>query len=279
MDVIHSVPELRERLRREPDNVFVPTMGNLHEGHIELMRIAKPRAACTVVSIFVNRLQFGPVDDFDRYPRTLQSDCDKLREVGVDVVFVPDERAIYPEPQTFVVEPSDLQNILEGAHRPGHFRGVATVVLKLFNLVMPHSAIFGKKDYQQYLVLRDMVHQFALPIEIIPADTVRASDGLALSSRNGYLSDYERAEAPRLYRVLEQVRDELLAGTHDYQRLELHGMSVLADHGWKPDYVAVRRRTDLQPPVNGETDLVVLAAARLGATRLIDNIELDRLPV
>ena len=276
MDVIHSVPELRERLRREPDNVFVPTMGNLHEGHIELMRIAKPRAACTVVSIFVNRLQFGPREDYDRYPRTLEADCDKLRGAGVDVVFVPDEKAIYPEPQTFVVEPSDLQNILEGAHRPGHFRGVATVVLKLFNLVSPHAAIFGKKDYQQYLVLRDMVRQFALPIEITPAETVRAPDGLALSSRNGYLSPEERSEAPRLYRVLQEVESELTAGMHDYQRLELHGMSMLADKGWKPDYVTVRRRSDLQPPVNGERDLVVLAAARLGRTRLIDNIEVDR---
>ena len=276
MDVIHSVPELRERLRREPDNVFVPTMGNLHEGHIELMRIAKPRAACTVVSIFVNRLQFGPREDYDRYPRTLQADCDKLRGAGVDVVFVPDEKAIYPEPQTYVVEPSDLQNILEGAHRPGHFRGVATVVLKLFNLVSPHAAIFGKKDYQQYLVLRDMVRQFALPIEITPAETVRAPDGLALSSRNGYLSPDERSEAPRLYRVLQEVESELKAGMHDYQRLELHGMSMLADKGWKPDYVTVRRRSDLQPPTNGEKDLVVLAAARLGKTRLIDNIEVDR---
>ena len=276
MDVIHSVPELRERLRREPDNVFVPTMGNLHEGHIELMRIAKPRAACTVVSIFVNRLQFGPREDYDRYPRTLEADCDKLRGAGVDVVFVPDEKAIYPEPQTYVVEPSDLQNILEGAHRPGHFRGVATVVLKLFNLVSPHAAIFGKKDYQQYLVLRDMVRQFALPIEITPAETVRAPDGLALSSRNGYLSPDERSEAPRLYRVLQEVESELKAGMHDYQRLELHGMSMLADKGWKPDYVTVRRRSDLQPPTNGEKDLVVLAAARLGKTRLIDNIEVDR---
>ncbi len=276
MDVIHSVPELRERLRREPDNVFVPTMGNLHEGHIELMRIAKPRAACTVVSIFVNRLQFGPREDYDRYPRTLEADCDKLRGAGVDVVFVPDEKAIYPEPQTYVVEPSDLQNILEGAHRPGHFRGVATVVLKLFNLVSPHAAIFGKKDYQQYLVLRDMVRQFALPIEITPAETVRAPDGLALSSRNGYLSPGERSEAPRLYRVLQEVESELKAGMHDYQRLELHGMSMLADKGWKPDYVTVRRRSDLQPPTNGEKDLVVLAAARLGKTRLIDNIEVDR---
>ena len=180
MDIVNSVTALRERLQREPNNVFVPTMGNLHEGHIDLIRIGKPKAACTVVSIFVNRLQFGPKEDFERYPRTFQSDCDKLRSAGVDVVFAPDEKEIYPEPQTFAVEPSDLQHILDGAFRPGHFRGVATVVLKLFNMVMPHAAIFGKKDYQQYLVLRDMVRQFALPVEIIPAETVRAADGLAL---------------------------------------------------------------------------------------------------
>ncbi|HET9664481.1 MAG TPA: pantoate--beta-alanine ligase [Burkholderiales bacterium] len=273
MDVIHSVADLRARLQREPDNVFVPTMGNLHEGHIQLIDLAKPRAACTVVSIFVNRLQFGPREDFDRYPRTLDADCAKMRRAGVDVVFVPDETEIYPEPQTFVVEPSDLQHILEGARRPGHFRGVATVVLKLFNLVMPHSAIFGKKDYQQYLVLRDMVRQFALPIEIIPAETVRAADGLALSSRNGYLSAEERREAPRLYQMLSYARGEILGGARDFQRIELHAMSELANHGWKPDYVTVRRQTDLQPPVPGDRDVVVLAAARLGRTRLIDNVE------
>src|SRR6266702_2865484 len=165
MDIITSVAALRERLEREPDNVFVPTMGNLHQGHIQLMRLAKRRAAA----------------------RTVQSDSEKMKDVGVDVVFAPDEAEIYPEPQTFVVEPSDLQHILEGAFRPGHFRGVATVVLKLFNMVRPHTAIFGKKDYQQYVVLRDMVKQLALPVEIIPAETVRAEDGLALSSRNGYL--------------------------------------------------------------------------------------------
>jgi pantoate--beta-alanine ligase len=272
MDIIHSVAALRERLQRTPNNVFVPTMGNLHEGHIELIRIAKPRAACTVVSIFVNRLQFGPREDFDRYPRTLPVDSARLEEVGVDVVFAPDEKEIYPEPQTFVVEPSDLQHILEGAHRPGHFRGVATVVLKLFNLVWPHSAIFGKKDYQQYLVLRDMVKQFALPIEIIPAETIRGSDGLALSSRNGYLTAEERQEAPRLYRVLREARRQIANGAHDYQRVELDAMGELARHGWKPDYVAVRRQADLQPPHNGDP-LVVVAAARLGRTRLIDNVE------
>jgi pantoate--beta-alanine ligase len=226
-----------------------------------------------VVSIFVNRLQFGPREDFDRYPRTLGADSARLEAAGVDVVFAPDEKEIYPERQTFVVEPSDLQYILEGAHRPGHFRGVATVVLKLFNLVMPHSAIFGKKDYQQYLVLRDMVRQFALPIEIIPAETVRADDGLALSSRNAYLSPQERAEAPRLHAVLMQARTEIERGARDFQRIDQQAMGELARHGWQPDYIAVRRQADLRQPDERDRDLVILAAARLGRTRLIDNVE------
>jgi pantoate--beta-alanine ligase len=273
MKVVHTVAELRAHLQRVPNNVFVPTMGNLHAGHIQLINIAKPRATCTVVSIFVNRLQFGPREDFERYPRTLEADCQKLEAAGVDIVFAPDEREIYPEPQTYVVEPSDLQHVLDGAVRPGHFSGVATVVLKLFNMVSPHSAIFGKKDYQQCVVLTNMVRQLALPIELILAETVRADDGLALSSRNGYLTPEERREAPRLYRVLSGARDQLAGGARDYQRLELDMMAELAHHGWKPDYIAVRRQSDLRPPANGEKELVILAAARLGKTRLIDNVE------
>ncbi len=273
MDIVTSVTALRERLQREPNNVFVPTMGNLHAGHIDLIRIGKPKAACTVVSIFVNRLQFGPKEDFERYPRTFQSDCDKLRAAGVDVVFAPDEKEIYPEPQTFVVEPSDLQHILDGAFRPGHFRGVATVVLKLFNMVMPHAAIFGKKDYQQYLVLRDMVRQFSLPVEIIPAETVRAADGLALSSRNGYLTPAERAEAPRLHALLGNAQEKIAKGERNFQRIELETMAQLSQNGWVPQYIAVRRRADLQMPGASDRELVVLAAAYLGKTRLIDNIE------
>ena len=272
MDIVTSVKELRERLQREPDNVFVPTMGNLHAGHIQLMRLAKHRAACTVVSIFVNRIQFGPKEDYERYPRTLQADAEMMKDVGVDVVFAPTETEIYPEPQTFVVEPSDLQHILEGAFRPGHFRGVATVVLKLFNMVSPHTAIFGKKDYQQYVVLRDMIKQLALPVEIIPAETVRAEDGLALSSRNAYLSPAERAEAPQLYRVLGEVREALAAGRRDYAKLETHALARLGGK-WVPDYVAIRRQSDLQLPSPTDRDLVVLGAARLGRPRLIDNVE------
>lgn len=275
MDIVTSVTALRERLQREPNNVFVPTMGNLHEGHIDLIRVGKPKAACTVVSIFVNRLQFGPKEDFERYPRTFDNDCDKLRGAGVNVVFAPDEKEIYPEPQTFVVEPSGLQHVLDGEFRPGHFRGVATVVLKLFNMVMPHAAIFGKKDYQQYLVLRDMVRQLALPVEIIPAETVRAADGLALSSRNGYLSPAERAEAPRLYALLRDAKNKITGGERNFQRIELEAMAQLSQHGWAPQYLAVRRAADLQPPASGERKLVVLAAAYLGKTRLIDNIEVN----
>jgi pantoate--beta-alanine ligase len=274
VDIVTSVRDLRERLQREPDNVFVPTMGNLHAGHIQLMRLAKHRAACTVVSIFVNRIQFGPKEDFERYPRTLRADAEMMKDVGVDVVFAPSEAEIYPEPQTFVVEPSDLQHILEGAFRPGHFRGVATVVLKLFNMVSPHTAIFGKKDYQQYVVLRDMVKQLALPVEIIPAETVRAEDGLALSSRNAYLSPGERTEAPRLYRVLSEVREALVAGRRDYAKLETQALAKLGDE-WVPDYVAIRRQSDLQLPSSADRDLVVLGAAKLGRPRLIDNVEVS----
>jgi len=272
VDIVTSVRDLRERLQREPDNVFVPTMGNLHAGHIQLMRLAKHRAACTVVSIFVNRIQFGPREDFERYPRTLQSDADMMKDVGVDVVFAPTETEIYPEPQTFVVEPSDLQHILEGAFRPGHFRGVATVVLKLFNMVSPHTAIFGKKDYQQYVVLRDMVKQLALPVEIMPAETVRAEDGLALSSRNGYLTAPERAEAPHLYRTLCEVRSALLAGERDYAKLETRALATFGGK-WVPDYVAIRRQSDLRVPSSSDRNLVILGAARLGRPRLIDNVE------
>ncbi len=273
MDLIHSVAELRQRLAREPNNVFVPTMGNLHEGHIRLVSNAKPRGACTVVSIFVNRMQFGPREDFDKYPRTLDADCNQLLAAGCDVVFVPDEGEIYPEPQGYSVEPPDIQHILDGAIRPGHFRGVATVVLKLFNMVQPHAAIFGKKDYQQCIVLRNMVRQLALPIEIILAETVRAPDGLALSSRNGYLSVAERTEAPALHRALMRARDDLAGGKRDFQRIELEGMASLAGRGWKPDYIAIRRQADLLPPVPDDRSLVVLGAAKLGNTRLIDNVE------
>ena len=274
MDVIHSVAELRARLAREPNNVLVPTMGNLHEGHIKLVDSAKPRGACTVVSIFVNRMQFGPKEDFDKYPRTFMGDCEKLKAAGCNVVFAPEEKEIYPEPQTYAVEPPEIAHILDGAVRPGHFRGVATVVLKLFNMVQPKAAIFGKKDFQQCIVLRNMVKQLALPIDIILAETVRAPDGLALSSRNGFLSASERKEAPQLYQALTRARDEIVAGKRDFQRIELEAMAHLAARGWKPDYIAIRRQSDLQAPDAHDRGLVIVAAVRLGMTRLIDNLEL-----
>lgn len=254
---------------------FVPTMGNLHEGHIKLMREAGENADSVIASIFVNRLQFGPSEDFAKYPRTLEADCEKLKAAGVAHLFAPSEKVMYPELQHFHVDPAPAQvSILEGECRPGHFRGVATVVLKLLNIVQPNSVLFGKKDYQQLIVLRNMVRELALPIEVLPGETVRAPDGLALSSRNGYLSPEERAEAPRLYKQLLTIRDAVRSGDHDFLKLETDALAALEAVGWKPDYFAVRRRADLQPPVQEDDPLVVLGAARLGRTRLIDNIEI-----
>lgn len=257
--------------------VFVPTMGNLHDGHIALMRQARAHGDCVVASIFVNRLQFRPGEDFEKYPRTFEADCAKLVEAGVDHLFAPAETELYPEPQRYVVEPPpEHATILEGEFRPGHFRGVATVVMKLFSIVEPHAALFGKKDYQQFMVLSAMVREFALPIEVVPGPTVRAPDGLALSSRNGYLSAAERAEAPRLFATLTKVVTAIRAGRRDFAALEAEATEHLRAHGWQPDYVAVRRAIDLQSPAPGHSlpaELVVLAAARLGSTRLIDNLE------
>ncbi len=273
MRVIETIGELRAELRGRAC-ACVPTMGNLHEGHLALMRVARREADTTVATIFVNRLQFAPTEDFDRYPRTFAEDCAKLEREGVDVVFAPSEREMYPVPQGFkVAPPPELGDILEGEFRKGFFVGVATVVLKLFNIVQPRVAVFGKKDYQQLRVVQDMVRQLALPIEIVPAETGRAEDGLALSSRNNYLSPTERMEAPRLYRLLKKAARSIAAGERDYARLETEAMAELRHYRWAPDYVAIRRQADLQPPRPADRDLVVLAAARLGGTRLIDNIE------
>jgi pantoate--beta-alanine ligase len=274
---IHSqIPELRRALTNRGRVVLVPTMGNLHAGHIALMTEARAHGDTVVASIFVNRLQFGPSDDFDLYPRTLQDDCDKLSAAGVDLLFAPSETDLYPEAQQYHVEPPQSQNQLDGEFRPGHFRGVATVVLKLFNIVQPQAALFGKKDYQQLMVLRNMTRQLALPIDIIGGETVRADDGLALSSRNGYLSAAERAEAPRLHRLLQRIGTAIRAGETDFARLEREAASELDQHGWKTDYIAVRRQADLQLPDDDRKQaLVVLAASRLGAARLIDNLEID----
>ena len=274
MQIISAIADLRAALKGRGRVVFVPTMGNLHAGHISLMEQARAHGDTVVASIFVNRLQFGPNEDFDKYPRTFQADCDKLAAAGVDVLFAPTEADLYPEPQEYTVEPPAIQNILDGEFRPGHFRGVATVVLKLFNCVQPQAAVFGKKDYQQLMVIRNMTRQLALPIDIVGGETVRAEDGLALSSRNGYLRESERAEAPRLYRLLNEIRAAIRGGRTDYAVLENEAISGLTVAGWKTDYVAVRQQTDLAMPKGVNAPLVVLAASRLGNTRLIDNIEI-----
>jgi pantoate--beta-alanine ligase len=249
-------------------------MGNLHAGHLSLVRVARRHGGPVAASIFVNPLQFAPHEDFASYPRTLERDLELLSEGGCDLVFAPSEREMYPQAQEYKVDPpARLAGILEGAVRPGFFSGVCTVVLKLFCLVQPAAAVFGKKDYQQLLVIQHMVRQFGLPIEIIPGETVRDPNGLALSSRNGYLSATQRVEAPHLAAALDEVAGGVRAGRTDWEGLEKEGMRALTARGWRPDYVAVRKRADLGPPSPGE-DLVVLGAAQLGATRLIDNLEI-----
>ena len=279
MKIISTIDELRDQLRGQLRTAFVPTMGNLHEGHLSLMRLARRHGDPVVASIFVNRLQFGPNEDFDKYPRTFEADVAKLEKEGVYVLFAPTERDLYPEPQEYRVQPpDDLGNILEGEFRPGFFNGVCTVVTKLFSCVQPRVAVFGKKDYQQLMIVRNMARQFALPTEIIGAETFRAEDGLALSSRNGYLSTAERTEAPFLYQTLQYVAEQTRAGQADLAALERDAMERLAARGWQPDYVSIRKRMNLQAPGREEYEagapLVVLTAAKLGATRLIDNLEI-----
>ncbi|MDR3158245.1 MAG: pantoate--beta-alanine ligase [Zoogloeaceae bacterium] len=275
MHTFHRLDDLRQYRQNVARVAFVPTMGNLHAGHLALMRAAREHADTVIASVFVNRLQFGPGEDFERYPRTLRADSEKLADAGVDALFAPDEGELYPEPQTCFVEPPDLQHLLEGEFRPGHFRGVATVVLKLFNCVQPQAAIFGKKDYQQWMLIRLMTRQLALPIEIVGMETVRAPDGLALSSRNAYLSPVERAEAPRLYQTLRELKEAVLReGVEHSAALQQEARQNLDKHGWETDYLAVRQQSDLQAPSFATQQLVIVAAARLGATRLIDNLEI-----
>ena len=275
MDIITDIASLRTRLKRESSIALVPTMGNLHEGHLSLVRIAQQEADCVVASIFVNRLQFAPTEDFDKYPRTLVDDCELLKDLGVNVVFAPDEKALYPVPQEFMLEPPPVANTLEGEFRPGFFRGVATVVLKLFNIVQPQVAVFGKKDYQQLHIVREMVRQLNLPLEVIAGETGRASDGLALSSRNRYLSNAERAEAVRLYQALAGIKLEVETGNKNFQALAESAKKNLDSHGWRVDYVALQQRGTLAPAQPGDQNLVVLGAAWLGKTRLIDNLEIS----
>jgi pantoate--beta-alanine ligase len=290
MYIAHTIADLRTHLAQFKHPAFVPTMGNLHAGHLALIKQAKPLGDVTVSSIFVNRLQFAPHEDFDTYPRTFQADCDKLSEAGCDVLFAPTEKELYPEPQTFKISPPpEVADILEGHFRPGFFVGVSTVVMKLFTCVFSEAqgkrtALFGKKDYQQLMVIKRMVQQFALPIDIVGGETQRAEDGLALSSRNGYLNAEERAEAVQLSMALKQLAKNYRLNTvhtaSNIAALEASAMSALAARGWQPDYLTIRRRADLQPPQSGfsmggqsSDPLVVLGAAKLGKTRLIDNLE------
>ena len=281
MKIVHSIDALRQALAPFQRPAFVPTMGNLHEGHLALVQQAQPLGDVVVASIFVNRLQFLPHEDFDSYPRTWDADCAQLQAAGCNVLFAPRETDLYPVPQTFKVHPDPaLADMLEGHFRPGSFVGVSTVVMKLFSAVFGGRpggvAVFGKKDYQQLMVIRQMVQQFALPIDIVGGETRRADDGLALSSRNGYLSPGERQAAVQLSQALRQLADAAVAAGADLAaqlpQLEAQALAALSAHGWKPDYLTVRRREDLQPPAAGDA-LVALGAARMGTTRLIDNLE------
>lgn len=284
MQIISTIAELRTRLSNERAIAFVPTMGNLHEGHLNLMRLAREHGSCVVASIFVNPLQFGPSEDFDKYPRTLEADCEKLQDLA-DVVFAPSVSEMYPEQQAVFVEPPAIANELDGASRPGHFRGMATVVLKLLDIAQPRVALFGKKDYQQLHIIRQMVAQLNLPVRIVGGETARAADGLALSSRNQYLSAAERGEAVFLYQTLQGVRQAILQGERDMERLQKQAVEDLVARGWKVDYVAVRNQSDLLPVSRlqgnlaqrdlAKRELVILAAAKLGNTRLIDNVEVN----
>jgi pantoate--beta-alanine ligase len=266
MRILHEVAELRSAVHAAGPVAFVPTMGNLHEGHLSLARIARGRGRAVAFSIFVNRLQFAPGEDFERYPRTFERDCALLEAAGVELLFAPDEQILYPEPQSYLIQPPPIAEELEGRFRPGFFRGVATVVLKLLNCVQPAVAVFGKKDYQQLHVVRGMARQLNLPVEIVAGETVREPDGLAMSSRNSYLSAAERAEAPRLYRALNDIK----SGKSTPEK----ALKALAAAGWHPDYVEVRRRADLGQADASDPEQVVLAAARLGSTRLIDSLEI-----
>jgi pantoate--beta-alanine ligase len=279
VQIIRTIAELRLAVNCGRKLVLVPTMGNLHAGHLSLVRIARQRGDLVVTSIFVNRLQFAPNEDFATYPRTLERDCELLAGAGCDIVFAPADAQVYPEAQSYTVHPPPaLSDILEGEVRPGFFTGVCTVVLKLFNMVRPEAAVFGKKDYQQLLVVQSMVRQLALPIEILSAETVRDANGLALSSRNSYLEGSQRDNAAQLHAALRKIAAAVRSGRTDWLILEREAREFLAVREWQPDYIAIRRRSDLRQPLPGDSQaaepLVVLGAARLGGTRLIDNLEL-----
>lgn len=273
MQVVNTVAALRARLKSEPSIAFVPTMGNLHAGHLRLVELAKQHGKCVVVSIFVNPLQFGANEDLANYPRTLAEDSAKLEATGVDILFAPTEQEMYPTPQTITMQLPTIASELCGASRPGHFVGMATVVLKLFNMVVPQVAIFGKKDFQQLFLVRELTKQLNLPIEIVAGDTQREEDGLAMSSRNGYLSTTERLEAARLQRALKLVVEAVKKREQDFAAIEAQTTQYLTQLGWIVDYISIRSAVSLMPAEKSDQQLVVLAAAKLGKTRLIDNIE------
>lgn len=288
MQIIHTIAALRKTLatqvKIDQKIGFVPTMGNLHAGHIHLVDLAKQYADCVVASIFVNPLQFSPTEDLDAYPRTLQADCEKLKAAGCDIVFVPSTTEIYADfdgqklNQTMTIMPPPIASVLCGATRLSHFAGVATVVMKLFNIVAPDIAVFGKKDFQQLFIIKEMVRQFNLPIEIIAGETIRETNGLALSSRNGYLNDAQLASASQLNNALQHIVNNIQNGAFNFELLEDTASKTLTQQGWEVDYISVRSATTLQPANPQDTDLVVLGAAKIinktgGKTRLIDNIE------
>jgi pantoate--beta-alanine ligase len=285
MQIIQTVTELRKALKNQASIGFVPTMGNLHAGHIALVETAKQHASCVVASIFVNPLQFSPTEDLSAYPRTPEADVEKLKAAGCDIVFTPSLLEMYPDfdgqdlHQSMTIDPPPIANVLCGATRLKHFSGVATVVLKLFNLVQPDVAVFGKKDFQQLFIIKEMVRQFNMPIEIIAGETVREASGLALSSRNGYLSDAQRAAAAQLNSALQGIVNAIQHGQTDYLTLEQQASAHLYSQGWDVDYISIRSSTTLQPATVADKALVVLGAAKIinktaGKTRLIDNIEL-----
>ncbi|OIQ95313.1 pantothenate synthetase [mine drainage metagenome] len=282
MQIIRTIAKLRTALEGQASIAFVPTMGNLHAGHIHLVELAKQHAECIVISIFVNPLQFGPNEDLANYPRTLDADCEKLKATGAQIVFIPEVKEIYPDfdgvslGQTMLITSPPIANMLCGAARPGHFDGVATVVMKLFNIVMPQVAVFGKKDFQQLFIIRELVRQFNLPIHIIAGETVREDSGLAMSSRNGYLTANQKSEASLLQQCLKNIVHHIQHDDTDFMGLSQSASQILTNQGWQVDYVSVRNALTLEAASTEDQCMVVLAAAKLGNTRLIDNIDFFR---
>lgn len=287
MQVIQTVTELRAALKNQVSIAFVPTMGNLHAGHMHLVEIARQHAQRVVVSIFVNPLQFGPHEDLANYPRTLEADCEKLKAAGADIVFSPSVDEVYPDVvyikpdginlnQTMTITTPPIANELCGASRPGHFDGVATVVMKLFNMVTPTVAVFGKKDFQQLFIIRELVKQFNLPIEIVAGETMREASGLAMSSRNGYLTPAQKDEAALMQQCLKHIVSRIQHGDSDFAALTQAAALTLNENGWLVDYVSLRSALTLAPATAQDQQLVVLAAAKLGNTRLIDNVDFLR---